>query len=87
MNKSGFHIAATSDNAQLAEYPVVKSDNWTIIHAGALMPRADQPALKNASVIGHNDKIDSVRMGSVRPKDLAGVTPARITSSIFLANS
>jgi len=72
-------LAATSANAQLAEKAPPKPDRWTIIHADTLMARADKPAQKNMSIVVHNDKIDSVRPGNVRPEDIVDVAPATVT--------
>lgn len=72
-------LASSSVHAQLAEKPLPRPDRWAIIHADTLLARADQPARKNMSIIVHNDKIESVRPGSVRAEDLQGVAANSVT--------
>ena len=72
-------LMSSRADAQLAEKPLPRPDHWTIIRADTLMARADQPAAKNMSIVVHNDKIESIRPGSVRPEDLAGVPPGNIS--------
>lgn len=54
------------------------AERWTIIHAGTLMTDADKPVQRNASIIVHNGKIDSIRPGFVAPSALGGAAPESI---------